>query len=1143
MRQLFNNDWFFSQHALTEGFSVSQFSAEKNWDAVDIPHDWLIKDVNDLYMDSEGWYKKCFDLTEISRTVLHFGGIYMDSRIYINDKLVKIWKNGYTSFSVDITEYIKLGENEIYVRVIYKTPNSRWYTGAGIYRNVWIEKTGKSYIKTNGIYSNVSRINDSKWKLSVYSEIKLENSLTLFYELKDANGKIVASTNKNMTADSSSNKVDIFMTDPELWSIDSPYLYELKTSLVCKNKVVDTESHKVGFREINFSANKGLFLNNLSLKIHGVCLHHDLGALGSAFSKAALKRQLVKLKEMGVNAIRTAHNPAAPELFHLADEMGFLVQSEFTDVWKHAKTKYDYSKNFEQCVEEDVKSWVTRDRNHPSVFMWSIGNEVYDTHGREDGTETLIRLRDLTRKWDYRHNAPITFASNYLEWEPTQQAAQELELVGYNYGEKLYEAHHKKYPNWIIYGSETCAVVQSRGVYHFPLSQNILTDDDLQCSSLGNSPTSWGAKSIESCLILDRDCPFSLGQFLWSGIDYIGEPTPYHTKNSYFGQLDTAVLEKDSYYIFQAAWTNYKKNPMIHIFPYWDFVEDQLIDVRVSSNAPIIELFFNGKSLGKRKVDREHGNHILEDWQINYMPGELVAIGYDKNNHPICADRQVSFGESAQIKIALNKDTVLANGQDLIFTEISTVDNNGNPVQNACDRIQVEVEGPARLLGIDNGDSTDFDQYQTNSRCLFSGKMVAIIAPTLSAGEIKLKFSSQHLSPVIKKITSLSVPIEATIGESTALTGISGNLDVKNEVLVRKIDLKIKKSFDSTHPQAPIVVEAEKFPKNSDFQDLLWRVTDEKGIDSRIVEYEYNGNQVVVHPKANGTIYIRCGVRNNKKHIDRYSMIQLSIDGLEEMLLDPYQAISGGLYSRSNVDLTSGNDRGVATLRGEESWVIFDDLDFGKNGSNELSMWLFPLENNPFPIEIWKGIPNEIDSERIDTVIYTKGSVWNTYQIQTFQLRKEIQGITTITFIFQQKVHIQKFKFSKKIRNFATVSATDYDLIYGDSYKLTKKSVDQIGNNVTLKFEDFHFDQKVSGLILSGKSNAQRNTIRVKISNKGGEQVELLEFPNTNKFENHNFNLEILPGIYDIEFIFLPGSSFDFLSFKFLSDDCEEEKM
>src|SRR5699024_6049909 len=215
---------------------------------------------------------------------------------------------------------------------------------------------------------------------------------------------------------------------------------------------------------------------------------------------------------MGVNAIRTAHNPAAPELFQLTDEMGFLVQSEFTDVWKHEKTKYDYSMNFEQCVEEDIKNWVTRDRNHHSVFMWSIGNEVYDTHGREDGVGTTIRLSDLTRKWDYMHNASITFASNYLEWEPTQQAAQEIEIVGYNYGEKLYEEHHKKYPSWIIYGSETCAVVQSRGVYHFPLSQNILTDDDLQCSSLGNSPTSWGARSIESCIISDRDCSFSLGQ-------------------------------------------------------------------------------------------------------------------------------------------------------------------------------------------------------------------------------------------------------------------------------------------------------------------------------------------------------------------------------------------------------------------------------------------------------------------------------------------------------------------------------------------------------------------------------------------------------------------------------------------------------
>ena len=331
--------------------------------------------------------------------------------------------------------------------------------------------------------------------------------------------------------------------------------------------------------------------------------------------------------------------------------MGFLVQSEFVDMWKHPKNANDYGRFFEEWVEKDVRAWIRRDRNHPCVFMWSIGNEIYDTHGRDDGIETTKQLIALVKKEDPLHNATISFGSNYMLWENTQRAAEYLEAVGYNYAESIYEEHHRKYPNWVIYGSETASVVQSRGVYHFPLRLSMLADDDFQCSALGNSRTSWGAESIEACIINDRDTPFSLGQFVWSGFDYLGEPTPYNTKNAYLGQIDTAGFPKDAYYTFQAAWTDYQKAPMIHIFPYWDFTEGQVIDVRVCSNAPEIELFFNDKSLGRRLNDPLHGEKLLHDWQLNYTPGELKAVAYNEAGQVIAEDVQKSFGDVQELVV------------------------------------------------------------------------------------------------------------------------------------------------------------------------------------------------------------------------------------------------------------------------------------------------------------------------------------------------------------------------------------------------------------------------------------------------------------------------------------------------------------
>lgn len=543
----------------------------------------------------------------------------------------------------------------------------------------------------------------------------------------------------------------------------------------------------IGFRTVQMDAKQGLFVNGKQMKLNGTCEHHDLGALGAVFNVDAQKRRFRLLKEMGVNAVRSAHNMPAKEWMELADSFGFFVVTEAFDMWERPKTTYDYSTYFKDWVDKDVRSWVRRDRNHPCLLMWSIGNEIYDTHAGSNGTEWTIYLRDQVYKHDPKGNGRVTIASNYLPWKQAQESADQLKLVGYNYGEKYYQPHHKVYPDWIIYGSETAAVVQSRGIYHFPLGQSILADDDEQCSALGNSATSWGASSMEACIAHERNTHFSLGQFIWTGFDYIGEPTPYHTKNAYFGQLDTATFKKDSYYMYQAAWTVGQNKPMLHLFPYWDFNPGQVIDVRVCSNdAATVELYLNGKSLGVKEVDHNQNAFVL-DWKVPYQKGELMAVARNKAEEQIATAVRHSFEDAAVLKLKADQKQIRANGADLVFVEIYTVDQEGHIVENATNRVTVTVGGKGRLIGIDNGDSTDLDSYKGVSKRLFSGKLMAIVAATGGAGEATIAVHSAGLLSAYLSIDVLDTEeVRAIPASNEPSLILNGN---KEELPVRKLEI------------------------------------------------------------------------------------------------------------------------------------------------------------------------------------------------------------------------------------------------------------------------------------------------------------------------------------------------------------------
>ena len=380
---------------------------------------------------------------------------------------------------------------------------------------------------------------------------------------------------------------------------------------------------------------------------------------------------------MGVNSIRTGHTPPAPQFMDLADEMGILMDVESFDCWRSGKNPYDYGRFFDEWQEKDVAAWIRRDRNHPSLLFWGIGNEIYDTHAGPEGADTMRMLLAEVAAHDPARNGIPTLGSNYMPWENTQHCADIIKVAGYNYGERLYASHHEKHPDWVIYGSETSSIVQSRGIYHFPLSQSLLSDDDLQCSSLGNSRTSWGAESWDVCLQSEQRWPFTLGQYLWTGWDYIGEPTPYHTRSSYFGTIDTAGFPKDAYYVVQAAWLDPKTHPMVHLFPYWDFNEGQLIDLCACTNAHSVELFVNGESLGRKVLDSAKGR--TASWQAAYHPGSVKVVAYDENGKVVATDEQDSFDDSTMVCLQADRKTISGDGRELAFITITTRDKNGNP--------------------------------------------------------------------------------------------------------------------------------------------------------------------------------------------------------------------------------------------------------------------------------------------------------------------------------------------------------------------------------------------------------------------------------------------------------------------------------
>ena len=1126
---LFNDGWQFCLCDI--GTELSALPG-RHWYDVELPHDWLINDTSKLYETGEGWYRRslpCSAEQLSGRVLLNFDGVYMNSTLFVNGKEAGSWTYGYSAFEHDITDFLHEGENELLLRVSHQSPNTRWYSGAGIFRDVMLKLRPAAYIGTNGVYIHSAPQPEGGWTTEVETDVVGEASdIRMLLEVFDPAGASMGGYGLEAHFDGGHEKftASFNSTDPELWSVDDPMLYTLKISLYSGSELLDCVNETFGYRTAEFDPDRGFLLNGEPVKLHGVCMHHDLGALGSALNEAALARQLRIMKEMGVNAIRTSHNMPARQLVQLCDEMGLLVDSEAFDMWEKPKTEFDNHRFFTEHAERDVRSWIERDRNHPCIIMWSIGNEINDTIDPH-GLDITKRLYEYVLKYDPKGNAAPTIGSNYMGDENAQKCSDVVKLAGYNYSEYLYDEHHAKYPDWVIYGSETASAVRSRGIYRFPVELPLLTGEDCQCSSLDNSVVGWGSSAMKSWR-LDRDCPFCCGQFIWTGFDYIGEPTPYNTKNSYFGIVDTAGFPKDIYYFYQSVWISPEQKKVLHIVPsYWDFIPGQEIDVLIYSNARDVELFLNGKSIGSHVMELETSQDMRAHFKVPFEPGVLRVVGHFADGSE-CSEVLHTPADPAAVVLTSDKETLLADGRDIAFVEISTVDVNGIPVGNARNRIRVEVSGAGRLVGLDNGDSTDYDSYKGDNRRLFSGKLLAMIESTLEPGEITVRAYSEGLENAELRLVS------ENCGEVSGVSVVTENKfpavcraytgEVPARLLLPEVDVN---SFDPERRSAEI--RAKLLPENCTYDDISWSVVRRNGVESNLAQVEGSGRSAVVTAKGDGEFFVRAMVHNGAEHPQVIADIPFTAEGLGAAVRDAYSFISASTLDSSNVPTNIIEDGALSNFDGR-TVMTYSDIDFGKTGSQIISLSVGTCFD--MPVEVWEGTPD--DGKLICRVDFGNNGHWGGFAGQNFALAERLTGVRTISVVIDSRVIFGGFSFVPIERAYDTNWVGEADSVYGDDYRIDGRRVADIGNNVIINYEGLDFGEGGSeALIISGETGNPMNQIQLRYTPAGGAQkTVLLEFQQDGGREQR-FDIPKLSGLNDVSFVFMPGSRFDFDWFRF----------
>jgi len=797
-RQLFTDNWRFMLSDKDADYSSVKVN-DGNWRTLNLPHDWAIE--GEFGKDNPsgtgggalpggvGWYRKTFtvDKADKGRTFrIDFDGAYMNAAVYINGKHLGTRPYGYISFGYDITPYIKYGkENVIAVRVDNSDqPNSRWYSGCGIYRNVWMTKQNAVHIANDGVYVTTSTVNEVQATVKVVTDIVNPKSMPVSIKnsIVDAKGNVVAEGSEQLT-----------VNNPALWSDKHPNLYTLRTVLTDQaGNTLDEYRTRIGFRYFSFSKD-GFTLNGQPMQIQGVCNHHDLGCLGAAYNHRALQRELQILKEAGINGIRCSHNPPAPELLDLCDEMGFIVMDESFDMWRKKKTANDYAKYFNEWHERDLRDFIVRDRNHPSILMWSIGNEVLEQWS--DANADTLSLEEANMILNFGHSAdmlanddkevsvnslltkkladfvraldptrPITSGCN--EPNPNNHLFKSgaLDIIGYNYHNQNIPSVPQNFPGKPFIITESVSALQTRGYYKMNSDHEYVMperwdkpfyDATFSCSAYDNSHAPW-SNTHEENLIIMRKYPWIAGQYVWTGFDYIGEPTPYGwpARSSFFGFVDLAGFPKDSYYMYKAELTD---TPTLHLFPHWNFGneeyagegiapsklnEDGSIDMwAYYNNADEVELFVNGKLQG---VSRKTDDRLHAFWRVKYEPGEVMAVAR-KNGQVVNSQAIRTAGRPAQIRLTADRSVITADGRDLSYITVEVLDKDGNLCPNASNLVNFAVSGEAFIAGVDNGSPISLERFKDNKRRAFYGKCLVVLQNNGKTGKATLTASSDGL--------------------------------------------------------------------------------------------------------------------------------------------------------------------------------------------------------------------------------------------------------------------------------------------------------------------------------------------------------------------------------------------------------------
>ena len=776
-RKSFDKGWLF--HLGDSAYLASPDYKDAHWRKLDLPHDWAIE--GDFQASNPsgasggalpggiGWYRKHFSVGDPAMYSIEFDGVYMNATVYINGEWLGNRPYGYSSFEYDITRYLRSGDNVIAVRVDNSDqPNSRWYSGCGIYRHVWFTKTHPTHVKHWGVHVET---NVKKGQVKV--DVDVVNVGRASYQVRnilyDAQGREVDKSSGKRS------KMSVNTKTMKLWSPETPNIYKVRTQVLVGGKVVDEVWTTTAFRDFRFDAKTGFWLNGKNMKLNGVCEHHDFGCLGAAVYEDALHRKLVKLKAMGVNAIRSSHNPPAPELLNMCDTMGFIVMDESFDMWRRRKTQNDYARFFDKWHERDLTDLVLRDRNHPCILMWSIGNEVLEQWS-DAGADTLTleqanlilnaghdksklakegemsvntlladHLSDIIRRYDTTR--PITAGCNEPSPGNHLFKGKDIDIIGFNYHHQWIKDVPKNFPNRPFIMTESVSALQTNGYYMMP-SDKVrkapeewylpYTDPTFMCSAYDNMHASWSSTHEQTWDVV-KHTPYVGGQFIWTGFDYIGEPTPYGfpARSSYFGIIDLAGQPKDIYYMYQSEWTT---KPVLHLFPHWSWLEGQEIDMWCYyNNADEVELFVNGKSQGTRAKKDGHQYHVM--WRVMFEPGEVKAVA--RKNGQVVREQVIrTAGQPDHIQL-----TIDYKGKDLTFVQAVVVDKDGNRCPWAENQLFFAGTGGAKVIATDNGCQTSMERFTAPERKAFFGRCIAVVKGhgTISVRAIGLKTQTIRL--------------------------------------------------------------------------------------------------------------------------------------------------------------------------------------------------------------------------------------------------------------------------------------------------------------------------------------------------------------------------------------------------------------